>query len=104
MVKGVRENTARYFEKLGVLTVRDALYFFPRRYDDFSALKPISALTYGQVETIIGTIWNVETKRARSNRADGHAPRWWTTPAASRPPGSGRSTWAASCARAAVSS
>jgi ATP-dependent DNA helicase RecG len=50
-------------------SVRDALYFFPRRYDDFSALKPISALTYGQVETIIGTIWNVEVRRTRSNRA-----------------------------------
>ena len=41
----------------------------PRRYDDFSALKPISALTYGQIETVIGTLWNVSVKRTRSNRA-----------------------------------
>jgi ATP-dependent DNA helicase RecG len=69
MLKGVREATALLLSRMEVHTVRDALYFFPRRYDDFSALKPISALTYGQVETIIGTIWNVEVRRTRSNRA-----------------------------------
>jgi len=69
VVKGVRENTAKLFEKLNIYTVRDLLYFFPRRYDDFSALKPISALTFGQVETVIGTIWQVEVKRTRNNMA-----------------------------------
>jgi ATP-dependent DNA helicase RecG len=69
VVKGVRENTAKLFERLGVFTVRDLLYFFPRRYDDFSNLKPISTLTYGQVETVIGTVWRVEVKRSRNNLA-----------------------------------
>ena len=69
MVKGVRENTARYFEKLNVFTIRDLLYFFPRRYDDFSALKPIGALVYGQMETVIGTIWKVNVKRTKNNLA-----------------------------------
>jgi ATP-dependent DNA helicase RecG len=69
VVKGVRENTAKLFEKLGIFTVRDMLFFFPRRYDDFSALKTISALTYGQVETVIGTIWEVQVKRSRNNLA-----------------------------------
>jgi RecG-like helicase len=69
VVKGVRENTAKLFEKLSIHTVRDLLYFFPRRYDDFSALKPISSLVFGQMETVIGTIWQVSVKRTRNNMA-----------------------------------
>ncbi len=69
MLKGVREAMTLLLSRMEIHTVRDALYFFPRRYDDFSALKPISALTYGQIETIIGTIWNVEVRRTKSNRA-----------------------------------
>ncbi|MGI8587286.1 MAG: ATP-dependent DNA helicase RecG [Chloroflexia bacterium] len=69
VVKGVRETTAKLFEHLGIFTVRDLIYFFPRRYDDFSALKTISALLYGQVETVIGTIWEVQVKRTRNNLA-----------------------------------
>ena len=60
------ENTAKLFERLGIFTVRDLLYFFPRRYDDFSALKPISALTYGQIETVIGTIWRCRGQAQRA--------------------------------------
>lgn len=69
VVRGVRENTAKLFERLNIFTIRDLIYFFPRRYDDFSALKPISALVYGQMETVIGTIWQVEVRRTRNNLA-----------------------------------
>ncbi|MDQ6739572.1 MAG: hypothetical protein M3021_04175, partial [Actinomycetota bacterium] len=69
VVKGVRENTAKLFERLTIGTIRDLLYFFPRRYDDFSALKPIGALVYGQIETVIGTIWRVQVKRTKNNLA-----------------------------------
>ena len=69
VVKGVREQTAKLFERLSIFTVRDLLYFFPRRYDDFSALKPISSLVYGKLETVIGTIWQVDVKRTRNNMA-----------------------------------
>ena len=32
-------------QEAGVSTVRDALLFFPFRYDDFSAMKPIAELS-----------------------------------------------------------
>ena len=69
VVKGVREQTAKLFERLSIFTVRDLLYFFPRRYDDFSALKTISSLVCGKLETVIGTIWQVDVKRTRNNMA-----------------------------------
>jgi ATP-dependent DNA helicase RecG len=37
--------------------VRDLLYFFPRRYVDYSRTKPVSELVEGEEQTIIGTIW-----------------------------------------------
>jgi ATP-dependent DNA helicase RecG len=33
------------------------LYFFPRRYVDYSRIKPISELVEGEEQTITGTIW-----------------------------------------------
>lgn len=47
---------ARKLQQLGVHTIEDLLYFFPRRYDDFSKLRTISELQYGEEATVIGVI------------------------------------------------
>jgi ATP-dependent DNA helicase RecG len=57
IIKGISSNTEKKFAKLNVRTVRDLLHFFPRRYVDYSQKKPISELTEGEEQTIIGTIW-----------------------------------------------
>jgi len=57
VIKGVAINIANKFAKLNVRTVHDLLYFFPRRYVDYSQRKPVSALIEGEEQTIIGTIW-----------------------------------------------
>ena len=41
------------------------MYLFPRRYDDFSNLKPINRLQYGDEVTIMGTVWDAGEKRMR---------------------------------------
>ncbi|MBW3568956.1 ATP-dependent DNA helicase RecG [Candidatus Parcubacteria bacterium] len=48
-LKGVGETIAKKFKLLDVETVNDLINYFPRRYDDFSSLSPISALKPGQV-------------------------------------------------------
>jgi len=53
---GVSENYARRLERLGVSTIQDLLYLFPHRHDDFSALKTIDKLEYGEEVTVIGTV------------------------------------------------
>jgi ATP-dependent DNA helicase RecG len=68
VLKGVQEATARLLKRLGVYTVRDALLFFPFRYDDFSALKPIAELEPEVNQTIVATIWEVEARRTRTGR------------------------------------
>lgn len=57
VIKGISTSVAKKFAKLNVHTVRDLLYFFPRRYVDYSQKKPISGLMEGEEQTIIGTIW-----------------------------------------------
>ena len=55
-VKGIGPKLAKLFEKKGILTVEDALYFLPRCYEDRSNLKKISELKAGRKETGLGEI------------------------------------------------
>jgi len=55
-VKGVGPRLAKLFEKKGIRTVEDALYFLPRCYEDRRTLKKISELKAGQKETGFGDI------------------------------------------------
>ncbi len=55
-VKGVGPKLSKLFEKKGILTVEDALYSLPRRYEDRRSLKKISELKAGGKETGFGEI------------------------------------------------
>jgi len=57
VIKGIAPKIASKFAKLNINTVHDLLYFFPRRYVDYSQRKAISELIVGQEQTITGTIW-----------------------------------------------
>jgi ATP-dependent DNA helicase RecG len=47
---------AKFLHKLGIKHVRDLLYTFPRRYDDFSRITPINELKVGERCAIRGQI------------------------------------------------
>jgi ATP-dependent DNA helicase RecG len=53
---------AKKLAKLGVYTVEDLLYLFPRRYDDYSQLKTVSHLMYGEEVTLILTVCEAKTR------------------------------------------
>jgi ATP-dependent DNA helicase RecG len=55
-VKGVGPKLAKLFEKKGIRTVEDALYFLPRVYEDRRNLKKISELKPGRKEAGLGEI------------------------------------------------
>lgn len=65
--KGVGEVMERELARMGLITVRNLLDYFPRRYDDFSQLKPIAQLRPGLV-TVRAKLENVATRRAARNR------------------------------------
>lgn len=54
-IKGVGPDVAKKLKILGVCSVRDLIYNYPRRYNDFSHVLPISQIRPGIV-TIRGTI------------------------------------------------
>ncbi len=67
-IKGIGPKIAQKLKKLGVKTIYDLLYLFPRRYDDYTLLKPINRLNYGDQVTVIGTVWQTTAKRVRGNQ------------------------------------
>ena len=56
-LKGVDTKTSARLRRLGVETVRDLLYLFPRRHRDLSKVTTISELVPGQEQTILATVW-----------------------------------------------
>ncbi|NJC97136.1 MAG: ATP-dependent DNA helicase RecG [Anaerolineae bacterium] len=69
VLQGVGPRNAESLAKLGLHTLGDMLYYFPRRYDDYSQLKPIKDLFYGEQITVIGTIQSVHTRPIRGGKA-----------------------------------
>jgi ATP-dependent DNA helicase RecG len=57
MVKGISSILFKKFEKLGVYTIRDLLYFFPHRHIDYSQRVSINTLVVGAENTIIANVW-----------------------------------------------
>jgi len=63
VVKGVAAGSASKLSKLGVQTVRDLIYFFPRRHMDYSQRKTISELVVGEEQTILANVWESRMTR-----------------------------------------
>jgi len=65
----VSDTYAKRLGRLGVATIRDLLYLFPHRYDDFSSLKTIDKLEYGEEVTIVGTVRETRERTARRGQS-----------------------------------
>ncbi len=64
-VRGISDAYAKKLSRLGIETVEDLLNFFPRRYVDYSTLKTIDQLFYGDEVTIIGTVTEARVRETR---------------------------------------
>jgi len=47
-------------QKIGIETVRDLLYHFPKRYHDYSEVRPIASLAFGEEQTVIAEVWSAK--------------------------------------------
>jgi ATP-dependent DNA helicase RecG len=63
-IKGVGEKTAEQFASAHLYTVKDLIYFLPRKYDDFSEIVAITDITPGK-RTIKAHVESVSTKMVR---------------------------------------
>jgi len=66
---GIGERNSKILKKLGIAKIIDLLRYYPRRYQDFSHLKTIDRISYGEELSIIGTISrDVLTRDSRSKK------------------------------------
>jgi len=68
VLPGVGTKHAQTLARLGLHTLGDMLYNFPRRYDDYTQLKPIQRLMYGEEVTVIGTVESINSRPIRGGR------------------------------------
>jgi ATP-dependent DNA helicase RecG len=65
---GVGPHYAEKLERLGLRTVHDLLFLLPTRYEDFSHLRTIDKLRWGEEVTVIGTVWDIKSRIIGENR------------------------------------
>jgi ATP-dependent DNA helicase RecG len=72
VLDGVGPKNKEKLEKLGIFSLGDMLYHYPRRYNDFSQLKTINRLQYNEEVTVIGVVkgTNVRTTRGKLKMAE----------------------------------
>lgn len=63
-IKGIAPRFLKNFGKLGIFTVKDLLWHFPARYEDFSEIVPIASLEPGQHATVQGVIERIKIRRS----------------------------------------
>lgn len=67
-VKGIGPKKCGRLEGMGLHTLRDALFFYPFRYEDWSRLLPISALYDEEFAVFVGRVTHVDvSKSSRRN-------------------------------------
>ncbi|MEA3328544.1 MAG: ATP-dependent DNA helicase RecG [Candidatus Omnitrophota bacterium] len=66
-IKGVGPKKFEVLNRLGIFNISDLIYYFPRRYEDRSNLKPISAVKTGDFETIKGRVLALGKRRTRKS-------------------------------------
>src|SRR3989304_5642057 len=64
-LSGVGPAYAKRLSKIGIETVEDLLFHFPRKYDDFSKTIPIARLKLNENVSVIGEIWEIKNKKSR---------------------------------------
>lgn len=64
-IKGVGPKRAQTFARLGIHTVKDLLYYFPRTHQDRSRVEEISKLKDGTTSMVKGVAFNIKSFRTR---------------------------------------
>jgi ATP-dependent DNA helicase RecG len=66
---GVGRSRAQMLNKLGIATVADLLFHFPRDYEDFTKLSKVCQLEQGKKVSVAGTIREVELREFGEGRS-----------------------------------
>lgn len=64
-ISGIGPKIGEKLGALGLRTVEDWLFFFPRRYDDYSRMLPLNRLKPGMDVTVVGSVRNAAVIKGR---------------------------------------
>lgn len=67
-LKGIGPKREKLFRSLGINSVDDLMYYFPRRYEDRTKFTPIAGLAEGQVQTVRAKILSKTERRVFHRR------------------------------------
>ncbi len=67
-LRGIGPRMLKPLERLGLKTVRDLLWHFPTRYDDYVDIVPIAELSGGTQATVAARVEKIEARRSFRNR------------------------------------
>ncbi len=67
-VPGVGPTVATRLHSLGIRSVRDLLFYFPREHRDYSKLTKIDQIPFNELTTTMGLIWDVKLQRTSNGR------------------------------------
>jgi ATP-dependent DNA helicase RecG len=70
VLPGVGPRHDQTLGRLGLKTLGDMLYFYPRRYDDYTKLRPINRLSYGDEVTVIATVQSIASRPVRGGHSE----------------------------------
>ena len=68
-VPGVGPSVATKLRSLGIKTIHDLLFYFPREHRDYSKLTKIASIPINEVTTTKGIIWEVEMSHTGGKRS-----------------------------------
>jgi ATP-dependent DNA helicase RecG len=67
-IPGVGPTVAKRLQHLGIRTIRDLLFYFPREHRDYSKLVKIAHIPFDEVTTTMGLLWDVKTQHTKNGR------------------------------------
>lgn len=80
-ISGIGYTFAKRLDTLGLVTVKDLIYHFPFRYDDFSNVTNVLEAQVGEKVTLQGEIWSIKNIYTKTRKVltqalfnDGHSP------------------------------
>jgi ATP-dependent DNA helicase RecG len=68
-LKGVGPHRADLFRRLGLATVRDVLFYFPRDYQDFSDQREVDQLVEDKLQSVRGVVDDIELRGTSAGRS-----------------------------------
>ena len=70
VLQGIGPANAKTLSTIGINTLDDLLHYYPRRYDDYSKMKPINRLSVGEVVTILAAVKRVDNRSLHGGKRE----------------------------------